>query len=265
MAIDEAIFISYRQNKSLPTLRLYGWRPRAFSLGYTQQAERELDTEKCRAEKIDFVRRITGGGIIFHHQELTYSLVCTQEDIGIGFSIPESFRILCGFLLTTYKKLNLKPYYAIEDNRYNEKFDLPSFFCFASRARYDILVNAKKIGGNAQRRYHNFIFQHGSIPIEFDIEEAAPFLKKDPGVETKDKICSLKEALGKRVEFAELAEIIIKSFKETFCINLELGDLTPEEKNLSHLLKAKKYSSWECNSGYNKKNAHHYQEALLVK
>ncbi len=264
MAVDEAIFLSYCQKNSLPTLRLYGWQLKAFSLGYAQKAEKELDIDKCRKEKIDFVRRITGGGIIFHHQELTYSLACSQEDIGIGFSIPESFRILCGFLLAAYKKLNLKACYARENKLYNERFDVPSSFCFASRARYDILINAKKIGGNAQRRYRNFIFQHGSVPLKFDIEEAVPFLKENPRMHIKERICSLQDALGRIIEFKELAEIIRESFKETFLVNLEEGNLTAQEKNSAEILKEKKYSTLGWNLGYRKENAYQPQEALLA-
>ena len=61
MATDEAIFRVMALGSTPPTLRFYGWRPAAVSLGYFQNVERECNLEGCRCGAIDVVRRPTGG------------------------------------------------------------------------------------------------------------------------------------------------------------------------------------------------------------
>jgi lipoate-protein ligase A len=49
----------------------------------------------------------------------------------------------------------------IPDERLGQK----TAFCFAGKEEYDLLIKGRKMGGNAQRRFKDVIFQHGSIPI----------------------------------------------------------------------------------------------------
>jgi len=239
MAIDEAILISHEQRKTLPTLRLYGWSPPAFSLGYFQRAEEVLDLEKCKKEGVLFVRRITGGEAIFHQHELTYSLSCFKEEIGAFGSVKEGFKRICAFLLTAYKKLGLDPHFA-------KDIDLPSFgkgaLCFASYEEYDIMVKGKKLGGNAQKRKRDLIFQHGSIPIRLELDAFLPFLRQQPAG-LKERICSLEEVLGREITFKELAHVIKVAFEETFGVELKEQSLTSEEETLAAKLREEKYST----------------------
>ena len=75
MAIDEALLRSFDPVSSPPILRLYGWSPPALSLGRFQKADQVLDLERCRADGVAVVRRVTGGGVIYHADELTLSLI----------------------------------------------------------------------------------------------------------------------------------------------------------------------------------------------
>jgi lipoate-protein ligase A len=113
------------------------------------------------------VRRITGGGAIYHSEELTYSLVCSVDQVKASGSVLHSFKVICAFLLSLYKSLGLEADFAIESkpDYFNNKKILGSApFCFAAKEKYDILIGNKKIGGNAQKRSKGIIFQHGSIP-----------------------------------------------------------------------------------------------------
>ena len=62
MAIDEVI-LSYCK---LPTLRVYGWKPAAISIGYNQDIENEINADYCKRNNIEIVRRLTGGKAVFH-------------------------------------------------------------------------------------------------------------------------------------------------------------------------------------------------------
>lgn len=166
MAIDEALLRSFDPAFSRPVLRLYGWNPPALSLGRFQKAAEVLDLARCRADGVAIVRRVTGGGVIYHADELTYSLVCAPGQIPPAASIKDSFRVLTGFLLAFYRALGFDAAYAFDVVPQGTRLGERTAFCFAGRESFDILAGGRKIGGNAQRRLKGVIFQHGSIPLQ---------------------------------------------------------------------------------------------------
>lgn len=165
MAIDEALLRSFDPASSRPVLRLYGWSPPALSLGRFQSAGQVLNLELCREAGIAVVRRITGGGVIYHADELTYSIVCAPGQIPPAASVKDSFRVLTRFLLEFYHRLGLDAAYALDAAPAGTRLGERTAFCFAGKESFDILANGCKIGGNAQRRLKGLIFQHGSIPL----------------------------------------------------------------------------------------------------
>jgi len=259
MAVDEAIFLAYCEQKAIPTLRLYTWSPPALSLGCAQDPCEALDLDQCARANIHVVRRISGGGIIFHDQELTYSVSCHKEDIGAFGSIAGSYRTLCAFLLVAYRTLGLCTAFAGEAGLGLLR-QRPSVFCFSSYAKYDILIGGKKIGGNAQRRKKDFIFQHGSIPLEFDGKKARSFLKKDPG-RIEEKVCALNKAAGRKVGLCTLKDILVQSFREALGASLIEDGLTEQEKALALRLREEKYSRQEWNL---KRHEYRSEEACMV-
>jgi lipoate-protein ligase A len=248
MAIDEAVIEAYRQGRAPATLRIYGWQPAAFSLGYFQDAIRTLDIEKCKKENIIFVRRITGGGALFHCRELTYSLVCSSNDFKQSLGVADSFKSICSFITNAYKRMGLAPVYASEAGgcRLKKPAGGAYSFCFASQEKYDILIGAKKIGGNAQKRSKDSIFQHGSIPLESSIQKAVSFLRDKPK-DIASCVCSLEEAAGRRISFAECARILLEAFQETFSAELISEALTEVEQEQALRLIKEKYASAQWN------------------
>ncbi len=197
-----------------PTFRLYGWKPASFSLGKSQEAKDVLDLERCRAEGVDFVERITGGGVLLHDADVTYSLVCSKEDLGLDGPVKESYGRACSFLLAAFRALGLEPRFAHEDGS-DAALGRPSAVCLAGREEYDILVGGKKLGGNAQRRKRDIIFQHGSIPLELNRKRMSSMLKGPDRLEAAS-CTSLEELLGRPVSFEEMETALEKSFRKTF-------------------------------------------------
>ena len=235
MAVDEAILLSFDPKRSAPVLRLYDWVTPAISFGRYQRPQEALDLERCAARGVPAIRRVTGGGIIYHAEELTYSIVCAPCHIPQASSVKESFRILTGFLCRFYARLGLDPSYAVE--RQGERAP----FCFAGRESYDILVNGRKIGGNAQRRLRRVIFQHGSIPLSNCLPFAVPFLRDEPtGLE--QSVTSLAEE-GIKPDIARLKEELAAAFRENFNVTLDRGGFTSEELAMAGALRANKYTS----------------------
>lgn len=238
MAVDEALLACFDPERSAPLLRLYGWSPPALSLGRFQNDHRVLDLGRCARAGVPVVRRITGGGVIYHAEELTYALVCAPHHIPTATTIKESFRILTAFLLRFYEKLGLAARYAVDHCPAGTRFGERTPFCFAGKESYDILVEGRKIGGNAQRRLRHAIFQHGSIPLVNRAAEGAEFLREPPMGIGEATAALWELGVGRSPE--ELKEFMAEAFRETFGIEWERGALSGAEKEaVSRLLQEK--------------------------
>lgn len=206
MALDEALLAGYEPGRSLPVFRLYGWNPPAISLGKFQQTDSVINLENCRADGISVIRRITGGGAIFHDEEITYSFVCPGSFAGTD-SVKESYRKIGEFLIMTYRELGIKASFSGESDDAGR-----ADFCFAGREFYDILIDGRKIGGNAQKRKRRVIFQHGSIPLRLNLDRIKKYFKND--VTLGYSTVSLGE-VKPHVSAGQIKEIVKKSFQKT--------------------------------------------------
>ncbi len=84
MAIDEAILANRILDNVPNTLRFYRWHPSAVSIGRNQNPQNEVYLDASSKLGVDVVRRISGGGTVYHdfNGEVTYSLVAKTEDLG---------------------------------------------------------------------------------------------------------------------------------------------------------------------------------------
>ncbi|MBI5228384.1 lipoate--protein ligase family protein [Candidatus Micrarchaeota archaeon] len=172
MAIDESVSESVAKGESSPTIRFYGWKPSAVSIGYFQSLEREVDLAKCSEFGVEFVRRRTGGGAVYHDNlgEITYSIIAKEELF--PKDIIASYKIICGYICDSLGLLNI----ASEFKPIN-----------------DIITNNKKISGNAQTRRNGVLLQHGTILYKVDVDKMFSLLKV-PDEKIKDKmIATVKE------------------------------------------------------------------------
>ena len=246
MAIDEAIFLSYQEGLTEPTLRLYGWKPAAISFGHSQNAEELINLNACASEGIDIVRRPTGGGIIFHDNELTYSIVLSQADIGISYRVKESFEAITSFLLAYYRSLGAEANFAKDTVKRPFLAHSIAPFCFSRNEEYDILVNGRKCGGNAQKRKKNVILQHGSIPLSFDKTKASRFLNDHSIIKTMD-VTTVHEFSKEKTDIQKLSEALIKAFSFHFKTAIRESNLLLQEEKLTQDLKTLKYSTPKWN------------------
>jgi lipoate-protein ligase A len=223
MAIDEAIVVARSQNLVPNTLRFFRWEPSAVSIGYFQGMEEEVDTLACNARGIDYVRRRTGGGAVYHDRdgELTYSLIINEGHRLISKDFQETYEKLCSGLVR-------------------------GLFFLGVQAEFkpinDIIVEGKKISGNAQTRGMNVVHQHGTILLKIDPSLLFTILKGVKGLPT-----SLNQLLNKEVSFGELKEALIKGFEESFRIRLVPGTLTKFEEQTAAKLRTEKYATKEWN------------------
>jgi lipoyl(octanoyl) transferase len=150
MAIDEALF----EYATDPVIRFYCWQSPALSFGYFG---RFADVASYAGER-DLVRRWTGGGIVFHGTDLTYSIVIPPRNAVFtesSMSIYEKIhRALCDVLVEAGHAALLGTETGINNPGYN---------CFANPVRADVLIDGRKIAGAAQRRTRRGLLQQGSI------------------------------------------------------------------------------------------------------
>jgi lipoate-protein ligase A len=195
MGIDEAIMLSGK-----PTLRFFGWEPPAVSVGYFQSVEKEINLDRCRELGIDVVRRLTGGGAVFHENELTYSLI-VPEGSEFSRNIQESYGQICGIIVDGLKKLGLDAEF---------------------KPINDIIVNGKKVSGNAQTRRGGMILQHGTILLDVDVEKMFSLLRvssekiRDKMIAAaEDRVTSINQELGSTNSYEKVRDKIIESFQES--------------------------------------------------
>ncbi|MBJ6725391.1 lipoate--protein ligase family protein [Geomesophilobacter sediminis] len=244
MAVDEALLACFDPATSQPVLRLYGWSPPALSLGRYQDAATALDLPRCAADDVAVVRRMTGGGIIYHADELTYSIVCRPDQVGEGAGVKAGFRRLCGFLLGAYRKLGLNPSFAIDHNPEGAQLGVRTSFCFAGKEECDIVVQGRKLGGNAQRRARGLILQHGSIPLQSRVPLGLTYVTdSSPGAE---RAASLAE-LGVETEPDRLKTLLREAFEETLGVRLTPVSLSPQEADAVERLTREKYRATRWN------------------
>ncbi len=216
MELDEKIFSRFLEDR-IPVLRVYRWEKPSFTYGVYQNPEAQVDLKQCARDGVEVVKRITGGGILFHQNEITYSFVCSKEDVGEPENVFVSYREICAFLINFYASLGLKANFALESEGFEHK-SAPSELCSNSYEKYDILINGKKIGGNAQKRKRQVIFQHGSIPVSIDWNFVRRYVKNLP-VDITTSVTSLSEELGFISEKNTLEQKLVDAFSNTFGVS----------------------------------------------
>jgi lipoate-protein ligase A len=261
MALDESILLSCQSGQSLPTLRLYLWKPPGVSIGYFQSLEKTVDLNKCKENKLDAVRRITGGRAVLHENEITYSLCASiKEYPELGESVSETYQKISFALLESLKELNIfgewvKPHRERIGVIENSHFSNP---CFVSNSRYEITVEGKKLIGSAQRRFQDSFIQHGSLPLgngKFDItdflsekfftseKKSSQTLKK----KLEEKSTNLEKILKRRVQYTEVISALKRGFSLFFDVEMIEEGVTQKEFKVAHILKNKKYLADEWN------------------
>jgi lipoate-protein ligase A len=151
MAIDEALLRLAEQ----PTLRVYRWREPAVSFGYFG---RIAEVERIAAGR-RMVRRWTGGGIVEHGDDLTYTLLIPREHDFFRHSAPESYRLIHEVIAQSIASAGTAADLAPETSAEH------SSACFARPVQYDLVSEGVKIAGAAQRRTRWGLMHQGSIQL----------------------------------------------------------------------------------------------------
>lgn len=152
MAWDEALLESAAQSGA-PVLRLYGWLEPAATFGYFQK---HSDIERLTTLR-PLIRRPTGGGLVPHDADWTYSLVFPPGDSWFELKAVESYRRVHEWIQRAFARAGV----ASELSPCCRK-EAPGQ-CFIGAEQFDLLWHGRKIAGAAQRRTRHGLLIQGSI------------------------------------------------------------------------------------------------------
>lgn len=163
MALEEVAAETIRDGG--PALvRVFRWKPSTLSLGY-HQSPGTVDWTYCSRRGIDVTRRQTGGGGIYHdhYGDISYSIVVPAS--AVPSALLDSYHLLCEPLLTFLRGIGLDADFA---EREHPALHQPACFLRSIHPAHDILVDGRKVSGNAQYRQRDVVIQHGSINVTND-------------------------------------------------------------------------------------------------
>jgi lipoyl(octanoyl) transferase len=251
MALDEALLRVLQERGGPPTLRFYGWQKPVLSIGYFQDAGKEVNLKHCREHGLEVVRRPTGGKAVLHDQELTYSVVSKEGPPFFSSDLIENYQAICSCLILGFSELGIEVSMA-RDYSYDRNPEMDSI-CFARPAPFELLSRGRKICGSAQVRSHGSFLQHGSILLDFDVEKNCLFLLSSTeesnswGDHLAQKVTSIHGETGEVITPEVLSRIIQRAFETTWRIRFVEGKLTREEEMLKNDLLQRKYANPDWN------------------
>ncbi|MFJ5789218.1 biotin/lipoate A/B protein ligase family protein [Lysinibacillus sp. NPDC097162] len=256
MALDEALLDWHSEGLIPPVIRFYEWEPATLSIGYFQQAKRDINLEALREQGIGFVRRPTGGRAVLHEHELTYSVIVTESYPNMPESVTEAYRVLSEGILQGFHNLGMDAYFSVPDTE-EKKADLKqpkSAVCFDAPSWYELVVEGKKIAGSAQTRQKGVILQHGAILLDLDEEKLLSvfnFSSDEAKERMRKKLPEKAVAINSLVNDPVSIEQCVTAFRDGFAksLQIELKPFTLSEEQLKYVrdLEEKKYAHDDWN------------------
>ena len=152
MALDEAL-LDNAATLGQPVLRFYDWAEPCATFGYSQKIAQIEAATKLRP----LIRRCTGGGLVPHNGDWTYSLIFPPDHEWTGLAATESYQRTHTLLQTAFKEIGVETELTKSCRR-----SKPGE-CFEGHELHDLLWNGKKIAGAAQRRNRHGLLIQGSV------------------------------------------------------------------------------------------------------
>lgn len=149
MSCDEAM----ARCVELPVLRVYRWSDPAATFGYSQR----FDELPAVAKGLNPVRRWTGGGVVYHGEDVTLALV-----------VPDSEALGRKRSLTLYRAIHEAWVEVVRKVLPSARLVIPEEFrsggvCFENPVEYDIIDGMRKLCGGALRRFRGGVLYQGSL------------------------------------------------------------------------------------------------------
>lgn len=199
-------------------------------VGVHQNTAQEINASYVREHRIRVVRRLSGGGAVYHDKgNLNYTIVADRSDYA-----DFNFR---GFVLPVIDTL--------------KQFGIEASFS----GRNDVLINGKKFSGNAQYVRHGRILHHGCIMLDSDLETVTNALQvreikyRSKGIPSvRSRMTTINSETSRPVSMTAFRNALVDSIRHHEA-SFSRYTLTPEDYEKINRLKADRYETWDWNYG----------------
>jgi len=226
LAVDEFLL-----KNSKDEFLILGINDKSVIIGKHQVAHRESATKFVTQNNIPVIRRISGGGTVFHDSgNLNFSFILKSEQ---GKQVD-------------FMKYTLPVISFLASLGVDAKFE----------GKNDLKINGLKISGNAEHVYHDRVLHHGTLLFNSDLDLLRASIRKDTGkYETRavlsnpSPVMNLKDLLGSVPDISEFRKLMLSWFLKN-SPGSKLVQLGAEEINKISEIASSKYRTWDWNYGY---------------
>ena len=198
----DRILMKKAKEENRAFFRIYNFSSKVITLGFLQKEEEVVYKEICNRDKIEVVSRPTGGGSVFHYNDITYSVVLPLEHPLAQAGVLKSYERIAKIFKKAFEKTGLKI------REYKGKA-IRSPFCFSAPAPFELLIDHKKFMGSAQLRRDGILLQQGVI-----------MFGEPSGIENyiknvdRTKFTFLLKWID--IDYKDMVNIIYKTWKENY-------------------------------------------------
>jgi len=249
MALDEALLHSVERGTSLPVLRFYRWQPATMTIGYAQSIETDINMDVCRNAGIDVVRRSTGGRAVLHDQEVTYAVIAPLNSGIFGNTVLDCYRVISEVLQKCFLQLGLAADLVPGKSRGGQKNPAKAV-CFSAPSQYELVIDGCKVAGSAQKRFGQAFLQHGSLPLEIDLDLLGRALRAESNRDVAASLSTvgwLNRYSCEKLDIEMVENRLAETFAEHLDIELQTSAPTPAELQMASVFMNDKFAADDWN------------------
>ena len=196
MGLDQALFENLQEKGGDLFLRFYTIEPQAFTLGYFIK-----ELPAGFGDGIPVVRRLTGGGIVTHSQDLVFALGARRDSFPFFRSTSESYVAIHTAIREGYRKMSVETsLVSCKEASCVKTASALKNVCFQNPVPGDLVAGSEKVAGGAQKREKGYFLHQGSLKLK---------------------------GLNFNLEAVDLSEVLVNAFAEAWDLETEVEELSP--------------------------------------
>lgn len=247
LALEEYVLQNFGEKDTY--LLFYINKP-SIIIGRNQNTIEEINTNYVDENGIKVVRRLSGGGAVYHDEgNLNFSFL-TKDD-------GESFQNFAKFTKPMVEALN--------------NLGVPAEL----QGRNDLAANGRKISGNAMFSTKGRMFSHGTLMLDSEIENVVSALNvkmekiKSKGIKSiRSRVANISEFLDEKISMDEFKEMILRYIFDVEDVkDVPQYELTDEDWENVHQISKERYQNWDWNYGkspkFNIQESHKFDGGLV--